>query len=736
MILFAEDWRKYPNAIIHSSTKNRSFVRQAAVYRQMGIKNHAFLLALHDPELLDVDPFDLDRLDETTILRIMRECKTNPWYFVREIAQAPARGTFNGTPVEANRGNIALWWSYFNHIWITLIQPRQTGKSMSTDVLMELLMNVMCQYTTIHLLTKDDKLRVENVQRLRGMMELLPPYMYLKSTGDSENNEEVSINRLHNKYKTHVPRPSPRDANNMGRGMTTPTLHIDEPPFQRNIDIALGAALPGLGAAWDIAKAAGTPYGVIMTTTAGNKEDKSGKFIYNLLQRSAVWTERFFDAVNEEDLRKMVQMNSIPDEYGNVPTRINATFSHRQLGKSDEWMRSKLVEFEQTVDAANADYFNVWSSGGKGTPFKTDVAKVIRNSIREAQFVEISEEGYAIHWQIRQYEIEARMRDGKFFMGMDTSNAAGRDGIGMLLIDIETGETIAAGSYNATNTTIFGTWLGKLLVRFENIVANIESRSTGIAFMDTVMMILYKHGIDPFRRLFNRAVDEYLENPERLSMIRQTPEHRRDLHFYAQNKALFGFPTAGSGKFSRDNLYGNVLQQAVQVSAHLMRDERLVTQTLGLVIKNGRIDHESDSHDDMTIAWLMAMWMLFHAKNLEYYGIDPRRVLSKMKAYMNRTVDEVEDDEEQEELREQLDDLTDRLLKEVDPFVSLKIEQQMRLIFGKIELDSSDIRSVDQLIREVNDQKRKAPQTTGADRILRDQYARNNAYENAQYRYR
>lgn len=736
MILFAEDWRKYPDAIIHSSTKNRSFVRQASVYRQMGIKNHAFLLALHDPLLLDIDPFDLDKLDDTAILRIMRECKTNPWYFVREIAQAPARGTFSGTPVEANRGNIALWWSYFNHIWITLIQPRQTGKSMSTDVLMELLLNVMCQYTTIHLLTKDDKLRVENVQRLRGMMELLPPYMYLKNSSDSENNEEVSINRLHNKYKTHVPRPSPRDANNMGRGMTTPTLHIDEPPFQRNIDIALGAALPGLGAAWDIAKAAGTPYGVIMTTTAGNKEDKSGKFIYNLLQRSAVWTERFFDARNEEELRKMVQMNSIPDEYGNVPTRINATFSHRQLGKSDEWMRSKLVEFEQTVDAANADYFNVWSSGGVGTPFKTDVAKIIRNSIRESQFVEISEEGYAIHWQIREHEIEARMRDGKFFMGMDTSNAAGRDGIGMILIDIETGETIAAGSYNATNTTVFGTWLANFLVKYDNIVANIESRSTGIAFMDTVMMIFYKHDIDPFRRLFNRAVDEYLENPERLTQIRQTPEHRRDLHFYAQNKSLFGFPTSGSGKFSREGIYGNVLHRAVSVAAHLMRDERLVTQTLGLVIKNDRIDHESGSHDDMTISWLLGMWMMFHAKNLEYYGIDPRRVLSKMKAHLNRTVDEVEDDEEQEELRAQLDELTDRLLKEVDPFVSLKIEQQMRLIFGRIELDASDIHSVDQLIREVNDQKRKSTQDTGTDRILRDQYARKAAYENAQYRYR
>ena len=58
MILFAQDWAKYPEAIPHLTTKNPTWLEMAKIYNHMGIKNHMFLLALHDPVLEHVDPFD------------------------------------------------------------------------------------------------------------------------------------------------------------------------------------------------------------------------------------------------------------------------------------------------------------------------------------------------------------------------------------------------------------------------------------------------------------------------------------------------------------------------------------------------------------------------------------------------------------------------------------------------------------------------------------------------------
>ena len=62
MILFRSDWMKYPNAIADFQTKNKSFIEMAALLKAMGVKNHTFLLALHDRTLVGVDPFDYANL--------------------------------------------------------------------------------------------------------------------------------------------------------------------------------------------------------------------------------------------------------------------------------------------------------------------------------------------------------------------------------------------------------------------------------------------------------------------------------------------------------------------------------------------------------------------------------------------------------------------------------------------------------------------------------------------------
>lgn len=58
MILFQDDWDKYPGAIVHNKTSNETYKRLSAMYAKMGVKNNLFMLALHNRDLEDVDPFD------------------------------------------------------------------------------------------------------------------------------------------------------------------------------------------------------------------------------------------------------------------------------------------------------------------------------------------------------------------------------------------------------------------------------------------------------------------------------------------------------------------------------------------------------------------------------------------------------------------------------------------------------------------------------------------------------
>lgn len=697
-ILFLEDWDKHPGAIIDTSTTNKSFLRLSALLRDMGVKNHAFPLQLHNPDLRGINPHD-PNLELEVMAAIALECQANYFYFIREVVRSPDGTDDFPIQYKANRGNIASAWLFFNHITQILIQPRQTGKSFSTDTLNDYLLNIGTTKTTINLLTKDDILRAANLTRLKRIDDMLPFYLKQRTKVDIGNTEEFTVKAMENHYRGLLPNKSPKMALNVGRGLTSPIFQFDEAAFLFNIAITFPAALAAGIAAREIAKRKGLPYGTLLTTTAGKKDDKDGNYVYTLLCNSAVMTEMFYDAKNQEDLERIIRKNSPNGEL-----RINCTYSYKQLGYSDDWMREVLETTNAKGDDANRDLFNIWTSGSQTSPFSPEISDNFRNSEREPSFVEISTYGYITRWYIPENQINQRMQNTHCIMGMDSSEAVGGDDIFMVLRDISTGEVVAAGNYNETNLITFCEWLVTWFVRFERFTLNIERRSTGGMIIDYLLLMLPMKGIDPFRRIFNKAVQEADENPERFRDI-QKVNSREDK--YTIHKKTFGFSTSATGSNSRSELYGSVLNNSAKLTSLYVYDKVLINQILTLVIKNGRIDHEDGGHDDGVIAWLLTMWLLLNGKNLSYYGINNKDILSKNLLHAKDNNPETRMKNHQEQmLRSQVEDLVNRLQEEKDEFVAFKIESKLRLLADQLNDSDKKILSLDELITKIKDSKR------------------------------
>lgn len=700
MILYLDQWRLYPTAIVHNSTKNKSFVRLANIYRSFGVKNHAFMLALINPLLEHVDPHD-PTISLEQMSMVTAECKVNPWYYFREVARAPAQAGSGAVPMDANRGNIALYWLFFNHVMTILIQIRQTGKSFSTDTLMTYLLNIAADNTQINLLTKDDSLRRANIQRIKDIFDELPPYLLQKTKDDANNTEEITVLRKNNYYKTHVPQSSPKNAEKVGRGLTSPIFHIDEAPFQPHIEVALPAALAATGAAADKAKAAGGHYGTILTTTAGKIDDRDGLYVYNMVQGSAVWSETFLDCHDQEDLYKTIRNNS-RDRL----VRVNITLNHRQLGKTDEWLLEKLESSNAQGDAANRDYFNMWTAGSQTSPLPLHLLEAIRNSVEEPSFTEKSTHGgFVTRWYIPKDSRDERMASRRYSLGMDTSEASKRDDVTIYVQDSETYETICCAAVNEANLLVISRWIAEFLRDWPTVVANIERKSTGVGIIDYLLIHLPNMNIDPFRRLFNMVVNDRQENPSRFEEMQRLVS-RRDPYVYEKYKQCFGFTTAGQGLFARSNLYGPVLQQAAKVSASKVYDKKLADQITALVEKNGRVDHPPGGHDDMVIAWLLSNWLLSQARNIEYYGFSPERIGSLSFTNADQLPEVVEAARLQRDLREQLRKLTEDLSKCKDVWVSQRIEQKIRKLTEYIVPIENEILNVDEMIRQAKENKR------------------------------
>ena len=331
-----------------------------------------------DELLVGVDPHDESNLSIEMKGMITTECFENPWYYFREIARIPVQGSMKPSVVKANRGNIALWWCYFNHITTFLIQPRQTGKSVNIASLDRYLLNFGLVHSSIHLLTKEDQLRRNDVERLKEYEDVLPMYLRRSTPKkDPSNQEYIYLSSVDNKYETHVPRGDEKGAYKVGRGFTSANIRIDEFAYIKWLKATLTTILSTTNAAFESARENQAHHGIVLATTAGKKDDRDGKFAYQILTNSFTFTDQIYDAQNHEDLRKMILASSTNG------FAINCTFGHRQLGISDATHYDNIRKAMISGEEADRDYFNIWTSGGIGSPLSPDQLDGLRANQRE-----------------------------------------------------------------------------------------------------------------------------------------------------------------------------------------------------------------------------------------------------------------------------------------------------------------------------------------------------------------
>lgn len=703
MLLFQNDWTDaYPDAIVDVHTKNESFIRYASLLKTMGVKNHLWPLALINRELVGVDPFD-PNLSMEQMMMVTLEARENPMYFFREIARDP-----KGTPEDpivfrANRGNMALFWLFFNHITTILIQIRQTGKSFSTDILMDYLLNIRCKKTEINLLTKDDTLRAANLERLKNIQMELPFYLKQKHKGDIGNTEELSVKALGNRYRGHVPNKSPKMALNVGRGLTSPIFQIDEAAFVFNIAISLPAALAAGTAERDRARRLNEPYGTIITTTAGKKDDPDGAYMFAMVQESAVWTEKFYDAVDAADLEKLIRNNSPKGKL-----QVNCTFNHRQLGFTDDWLRRAIEESKAVGEDADRDFGNVWTSGSQSSPLSVNLLTLIRQSESPERYTEIVKPyGYVMRWFYEEDTFEALMRRDDHVISVDSSDAAGADDIALTIRSVKDGALVCSGTYNETNIITFAEFLCDLLERFEKTTLIIERRSTGSTILDYLLLMLPIRGIDPFKRIYNLCVQYADEDPDRYKEISK-PMFARPADIYTKHKRTFGFATSASGATSRTELYSTSLQNLAKLTGGKVQDKKTIDQILSLVVKNGRVDHPPGGHDDHVISWLLSGWLLLNGKNLQHYGISSREVLIANKMVQDANNPNVlYEQNKQHAIRSEIEQLAEQLKKERDPYVAQRLESKIRGVSSYLTEENRAILSVDDLLHSLREERNK-----------------------------
>ncbi len=706
-ILFMEDWKRYPRASIHYETKNTSFIRLAEIYYHMGVQNNAFHLALHRPELRHIDPHNPDLSLELKAM-VIEECKSNFWYFLREVARIPVPGSLVPISFKANRANIALYWYFFNHVMVLIVILRQTGKTTTLMTLVEYLLNFGSTNSLINLLTKSEGLKAETLANLKQLFEELPEYANFSTKKDIFNSDEVKLGKLNNKLKGNLSSSSQKQAEKVGRGFTAPINVVDEAAFVENIATAMGAMLMSGNAARTAAKLNNKPYGTILATTAGNTDDRDGKYVYQLANAATWHDEMFFDCKNLDDLMETIYKNSNAGKNQTKRPIVNITMSYRQLGYDDKWLEEKLAENISTPENIQRDLFNQWLSGSSQSPIPKEYIKILRDNIVEIPRSEFfAPYNYLLRWYISPEELESRINQNHhFIVGVDTSDGSGRDDISFVVRSHVDGKILCAATFNEINLITLADFFVSFLMKYLNATMIIERRSSAAAIIDYMIQKFVSLGVNPFTRLYNTIAQNKETNEELYTEIIRAKYF--DIELFTKHKKHIGFVTSGTGVTARSELYSVTLMSMLKYTSYCTHDEPLVGQISGLIIKNNRIDHPDGGKDDMVIAALLSYWLPMNGKNLNSYGIDTTTLLRANKVYLDEKYSNADadfDEQEAFELEVQFNELLDEYKEENHPVLARQLELRIRKIAAELKTNTNVI-SVEEMLENINREKR------------------------------
>ncbi len=618
MILFEEDWDKYPTAIVHSTTKNKTWLEMASKYKAMGIKNYYFHLALINPILADYDVRD-ENLPKEIYAMMQVEAEINPWYALREISLVPISGSEDGVVLQANRGNIAFFWTMLNRIITYVQQIRQTGKSLNTRVLVSIFHHFLNR-NSLHILYTKSDLRAGEIQEYKAFREMLPFWAYHAHKDEADNQIAFTYKNRGNETISYIPSGNEIAANKVGRGKTPRLITSDETPFCTYSYISVPAVVSSAARSFSDAEASGDFYGLCYTTTAGDLSTPEGKFVYNEIKKKAVFfSESMFDFKDRRELLDYLSAVS-----GELEPKIDITFNHIQLGYSDEWLRRTISRNPGGRDTKIRDHLNRWTFGSKTNPIPEVYLEMMRKSTAKDPLVEIHP---TLKIPTKYYKTKEYIHSRTTVAGIDTSNSNGGDNVVIATIDIEDGEVLMVSTTNNCNLIKFANFIAVTLVEFPKLTIIPENKFNWKTIQDQLLLAMDELGLDAGRRIHSRIVDKSNGTDREKEVYKQYSTGHASERKFRQYADSFGFPTNGP---LRELLFDKILKDAYLSTSDMVHDKDLVDELATLVEKNGVIDHTSTGTSDHVIAWLMAHWFLRHARNLSHYGIDPKLVLSKI----------------------------------------------------------------------------------------------------------
>lgn len=614
---------KIGNRFYDFDTKNRSFLLTAQELKTLGIKHWYFMLEVKHPEfnVQDLDPYS-NELSAEEIGRICIECKDNPWFFFREVAKVPVRGTGLLSPI-LSRASCAAVWCFMHSIDFMLNQPRQTHKSTWCTLILEYMFLFEYQNVEIPLMHIRQDRCLQSAEMLRDYITSLPKYM---NPWSKRNKLPGTKSLAYDEHHTSITILSQADsevkAKDKMRGFTVFGAMLEEWEYIPYNSSVLEGAMPAIISGREIAQSRGIRTCVMLLSTPGDLETDTGRKAQTMIDGTPEFTENLYD-LTEQELKDFFEGKTHKDENGEEQqiTMLYIEFNYIQCRKDDKWLRMQYNE------AVRLNRLNEYRRGvllqryrgSDGVLFdQRDIDYIIQHQKVPDYDIFLDKK-----WHLYVYKHQIVMSDINsdtpyfditipYLIGIDVAAGGNGDNTAICIVHPYTFEVVAeliSPFITAMNLMRIITKIAKMCPRG---IFCIETNNIGKAIVDFVQEteLEYRFYHDPKLDISKNAIEKNTETPE--ALIKRKSVERGYIGTYVT-------PTI------RNNMF-DLLKNQLQSYRHLMLSKFLVKDITNLVKgRNGKIEAAEGFHDDMVMAYNHVLYVFYYGHKLERFGIDKRK---------------------------------------------------------------------------------------------------------------
>ena len=579
----------YVTVFYQMNTRNKSFMEMHYYLKAKGIKNNKFHLLLYDNDLANVDPYD-PSLPTFMKQKIFLECQRNYWYYVREVVRVQSQG---GPYVmyKLDRGNLALNFCFTLNLNIYEEQPRQTGKTVGTEVWYSWVYNFGSRNANMIFLNKKHDDAKRNLSDLKNLIKALPSYLRFDQAFGMDGKKLKATNTV--QYLQHkinfnkieaLPMARNRTAAiSLLRGRTVTNCWIDESAFFQFLEESLQNGMPALTTAFRNCRQNGAPHGLCLTSTPGFLTTEEGQYMYDLKNKMTPFSELWYD-FSLQQLTDTLNANE-----KSIFVYIRTTY--QQLGLSEEWLKERIKEQNQKWTDIRREFLLEWATSSENCPFTQDelrnVQRFVKNPIKQI---------YINNYLFNIYQ-EISPKD-KTLIGVDVAAGYSKDSSAISITNSENTKLVADFNCNYINPVELGKVIYSLVLNYlPNSLVTIERNGVGTGTLAQLMKSRIRNNL--YFEIKERTIEE------RLDGIRSNKRKQMTKVYGVDNTQL-------------------VRERLMDLLTDRVRDhyDKFVSPILYEELKNlelkktGKIDHSANSHDDGLFSYLYSIYPLYYGKNI------------------------------------------------------------------------------------------------------------------------